>query len=139
VFIVLGLCLVALATAAHAVGGDRRVFPIVMRVEGYVGEKPEHVTSLARWVVAVRDKQFVLHVTTLQPIGSDIAYWTILNALEPLPVTLTLYGDAELIGQFSSTPPGQPIAITGNFEAGPGPVTLMLRSIEPLPNPSPPP
>lgn len=135
--IALWLCLVALATAAPAALGDNlRVFPIVMRVEGYVGEKPERVKSLARWVIAVDDRQFLFHVTKLQPIGTDIAYWTILNALEPLPVTVTLYGDPQLIGQFSRTPPGQAIAITGNFEAGPGPVTLMLRSIEPLPQPA---
>ena len=118
-------------------GDTLRVFPIVMRVEGYVGDKPEHVKSLARWVIAVDDRRFVLHVTRLRPIGTDIAYWTILNALEPLPVTLTLYGDPAVIAQFSQTPAAQPIAITGNFEAGPGPVTLMLRSIEPLPIPSP--
>ena len=137
--IALWLCLItALATAAHAAAGDNlRVFPIVMRVDGYVGEKPEQVKSLARWVVAVGDKQFVLHVTKLQPIGTDVAYWTILNALEPLPVTVTLYGDSQLIEQFSQTPSGRPIAITGNFEAGPGPVTLMLRAIDPLPIPSP--
>ena len=81
--------------ARHARGAEtaERVFPIVLRVEGYVGEKPEHVQVAGALGHRRRGKQYVFHVTRLQPIGIDIAYWTILNALEPLPVTLTLYGD----------------------------------------------
>lgn len=107
--------------------------PVVARITGFVGVKPEGVKSLAHWVVAVGGAQFDFYVTKLEPIGVDIAYWNILNRLEPLPVTVTLYGDTELVRQFTSTPPGTAIVVTGNLEFGPGPVTLLLRKVEPPP------
>jgi hypothetical protein len=110
--------------------------PIVIRVEGYVGEKPAHLKSLDRWVVATNDTQRVFHVTALRPIGRDIAYWTILSALEPMPVTLMLYGDPGLLRQVTDAPPGEPIAMVGSFQLGPGPATLMLQSVELLPTPT---
>jgi hypothetical protein len=112
-------------------------FSIVARITGFVGAKPEGVKSLARWVLAVGGTQFDFHVTKLEPIGVDIAYWTILNRLEPLPVTATLYGDAELVRQFTSAPPGTAILVTGNLELGPGPVTWLLTKVEALPPPAP--
>jgi hypothetical protein len=119
-----------LGTAAPGADLDHP-FPIVLRVTGYVGDKPEGVKSLARWVVAVGGAQYTIHVTKLEPIGVDIAYWTILNRLEPLPVKMTVYGDAELLRRFTGAPPAVPMVITGSFELGPGPATLLLSSVEP--------
>jgi len=132
------LIALAIITAARAECGEiERLSPFLMRVEGFVGEKPEGITSLARWVVAIDGRQYPFHVTKLQPIGVDIAYWNILNFLEPLPVSLTLYGDPALLQRFTGAPPGTPIAITGNFQAGAGPVSLLLTTVEPLATPSP--
>ncbi len=131
------LAVIALVAALRVAAGQiQHPFPILMRIEGFVGAKPEGITSLARWVVAIDGAQYTFHVTRLQP-GADIAYWNILNRLEPLPVTLTLYGDPQLVQQFTRTPVGQPIALIGNFEFGPGPVTLQLTAVEPLATPSP--
>jgi hypothetical protein len=104
----------------------------VARITGFVGRKPEGVKSLARWVIAVDDAHFDFHVTKLEPIGVDIAYWNILNRLEPLPITATLYGDAELVRQFTAAPANSAIVVTGNLQLGPGPVTLLLKKVEPL-------
>ena len=132
------LVLIAVVAGARAAPARvRRASPILVRVEGFVGEKPRPLRSLARWVVAINGAQYSFHVTRLQPIGTDIAFWNILNQLEPLPVTLTLYGEPDLLRQFAATPPGQPIGITGVLQLGPGPVTLLLRAVEPLPTSSP--
>jgi hypothetical protein len=109
----------------------------VLRTTGYVGPKPEGVKSLARWVVAVGGAQYTIHLIELEPIGVDIAYWTILNRLEPLPIAMTVYGDAELLRRFTGAPAGVPMVLTGSFEFGPGPATLLLSSVEPAPVPSP--
>ena len=105
--------------------------PFLVRVEGFVGDKPEGVKSLDRWVVAIDGRPYTFHVMLLQP-SVDVAFWNILNKLEPLPITLTLYGDPALLQRFIDTPPGQRIRMIGNFDAGPGPVTLQLTSIEPV-------
>jgi len=128
--VAVGLIACAVAPLPAAAQIDRP-FPILMRIDGFVGEKPEGVTSLARWVVAVNGVPYTFHVMALQP-SLDIAYWNILNKLEPLPITLTLYGKADLLQRFIDTRPGQRIRMVGNFEAGPGPVTLQLASLEPL-------
>ena len=136
--VVVLLAVIAFLDRAQVASGEpEHPFPIPMRVEGYVGTKPEGVTSLARWVVAIDGVQYTFHVIKLVPLGVDIAYWTILNKLEPLPVTLTLYGDPQLLREFIDAPAGMAIALTGNFEFGPGPATLMLSSVDPLPAPTP--
>ena len=132
------LVLVAFLDQPPALAGPpQRPYPIPLRIEGFVGTKPEGIKALERWVVAVGDARFVFHVTKLVPIGVDIAYWDILNRLEPLPVTLTLYGDPELVSKFTAAPAGVPIAVRGTLEFGPGPITLLLSTVEPLPWPTP--
>src|SRR5262249_51397568 len=126
-------CLTGLLDPPPASADRARPFPILIRVEGFVGAKPEGGKSLGRWGVAVGGAQYTFHITKLVPIGVDIAYWNILNQLEPLPVTLTLYSNPQLLDAFTTAPAGVPIAVTGNFEFGPGPVTLMAASVELLP------
>lgn len=103
--------------------------PILAHVAGYVGVKPEGVKAQARWVIAVGERHVTLHVTELRPIAIDIAYWTILNALEPLPITFTLYGDAAVVERFSGAPAGAKLSMLGALHMGPGPVTFLLDSI----------
>ena len=132
------LSVLAIVAAAHAAGAQiHRHAPFLLRIEGFVGEKPEGVTSVARWVMAVDGTPYIFHVTKLRPIGVDIAWWNIISNLEPLPVTLTLYGNPRLIERFTQTPPGERVALVGNFQSGPGPVTLLLGSIESLATPAP--
>jgi len=123
--------LAAVAEQRGAAAQIEHPVPFLVRLEGFVGPKPEGVKSLDRWVVAIDGVPYTFHVMLLQP-SVDIAYWNILNKLEPLPITLTLYGDPALLQRFIDTPAGQRIRMIGNFVAGPGPVTLQLTSIEAL-------
>ena len=126
-----GLFCLASASASWA---QRPVpYPIPLRITGFVGTKPEGVKDLARWVFAVERQQYIFHVTKLEPIGVDVAYWNILSLLEPLPVTLVLYGNQDLARRFTSAPPGSQLVITGNFDVGPGPATLLLNKVEQVP------
>lgn len=126
-----GLLCLASASASWA---QRPVpYPIVLRITGFIGTKPEGVKDLARWVVAAEGEQYTFYVTKLQPIGVDVAYWNILNRLEPLPVKLVLEGNKELLRQFTGAPPETQLVITGNFDVGPGPATLLLSKVEQLP------
>ena len=110
--------------------------PLQLHIEGFIGPAP-NVTALATWVVDVDGIQHRLTVTKLQPVGADVPYWQILNALEPLPIAMTVFGSPELRGQFTSVPPGQLVAIDGSFELRRGPVSLMLRTVEPIGTPVP--
>lgn len=132
------LCgLVALGAVAAARPGlalVARPFPLVVRMEGYVGDKPDGVKAIERWVFAVDGLPVVFHLTKLRVINADVAWWNITSNLAPLPITLTLYGDDALRGRFVHTPAGEKIAVTGVLESGPGPVTLLMSTIETLPN-----
>jgi len=130
-----GSTLITLAASVALLAGTASAqinspYPLLLRVEGYVGAKPEGVTSLARWIIAVDGAPYTMHITKLLPLGAQVAYWNIINQLEPLPITLTLYGDPSVLRRFVDTPPGQRISMTGNFTAGPGPVTLQLGTLE---------
>jgi len=129
----LSLLALSLCGATRSAAQVIRPYPIVVRITGYVGPKPEGVKSLERWTVDVDGAPYTMHVTELQPIGVDIAYWTILNRLEPLPIAMTIYGSPDLLKAFTGASPNVPVVITGNLELGPGPVSLLLRSVEPKP------
>lgn len=129
--LLLTLVAFSLCGAAPSAAQVVRPYPIVVRITGYVGPKPEGVTSLERWTVDVDGAPYTLHVTELQPIGVDIAYWTILNRLEPLPIAMTIYGSPDLLRAFTGAPTDVPMVIDGSLDLGPGPVSLLLRSVKP--------
>ncbi len=110
--------------------------PLQLHIEGFVGPAP-NVTALANWVVTVDGVQHQLTVTKLQVVGADVAYWDILNALEPLPIALTVFGNPELRRQFTAVTAGQLVAIDGSFELRRGPASLLLRKIEAIGTPMP--
>ena len=115
-----------------------RPMPLRLRIEGYVGAPPTGVVALARWVVDVQGAQYTLTVTTLEPGASaKIAYWDIINALEPLPVAMTLFGKTATLAAFTHAAPGQQIAIDGAFELRRGPSSLLVNRVEPLGTPAP--
>ena len=132
----LAVALAFALVAVSAVAGAIRPLPMRLRIEGYVGTPPTGVVSLARWVVAVEDRQYSLTVTKLQPGASaKVAYWDILNALEPLPIAMTLMGKRATLAAFTGTPDGQKIALTGSFEWRRGPATFLLHDVETMGTP----
>jgi hypothetical protein len=134
--IALAIALAFSLVAVSAAAGPIRPLPMRLRIEGYVGTAPAGVVSLARWVVAVGDRRYSLTVTKLQPGASaKVAYWDILNALEPLPIAMTLMGKRATLATFTGTPDGQKIALTGSFEWRRGPATLLLHDVEALGTP----
>jgi hypothetical protein len=130
-----GPAIAALVLAMPAAARPLRPMPLQLRVEAFVGTPAPAVTALAHWTVSVSGKEHTLTVTKLEPIGADVAYWTILNALEPLPVAMTIFGPAALRRQLTHTPPGQLVALRGAFELRRGPSTLLLSGPEPLGTP----
>jgi hypothetical protein len=135
----IGLVLLWLvAGALPAVAGPSRRIPLLLRIEGYVGEPPAGVVALARWVVGVKDDRYTLIITKLEPSpGANVAYWNILNALEPLPIAMMLMGKTATLAKFTGTPPGEKIALTGSFEMRRGPSTLLLHKVDVLGTPIP--
>ncbi len=109
--------------------------PLRLRIEGFVGPAPP-VTALANWTVDVGGNQYALTVTKLQP-SADVAFWHVLNALEPLPIAMTIFGDRAVLRRLTETPPGQAVVMDGSFELRRGSASLLLRSVEVLGTPVP--
>jgi hypothetical protein len=132
-----GAAIAVLMLAISAAARPGRPMPLQLRIEAFVGAPAPAVTALAHWTVSVSGKEHTLTVMKLQPIGADVAYWTILNALEPLPVAMTIVGPAALRRELTHTPPGQLVALRGAFELRRGPSMLLLSGLEPLGTPIP--
>jgi len=119
-----------------AVAAGIHPMPLQLHIEGFVGPAP-NVTAVATWVVDVDGVQHRLTVITLRPVGADVPYWHILNALEPLPIALTVFGNRKLLSEFAGAAPGQLVGIDGSFELRHGPASLLLRKVEPMGTPVP--
>jgi hypothetical protein len=137
--VVIAIMLLSLVAGVRPAGaGPIRPLPLRVRIEGYVGAPPAGVVALARWVVVVRADQYTLTVTKLEPSPSaKVAYWDILNALEPLPIALTLFGKAATLAAFTHAPPGQKVTLDGSLELRRGPASLLLNRVEALGTPVP--
>jgi hypothetical protein len=135
--LVVVLCL--LVGAAHAqFPRDRKT--ILMRVEGYIGEKTPEPLPLTSWMLNDRERMQrfqVLHITVVQ---GDVSYDNIVTALEPYAyddalTTLFLRGPATLLDQYAATPKHQRIAIIGYLHISPR--QWNLSSIEVVAPPTP--
>jgi hypothetical protein len=138
VTVVLLLTVVALDAAAVPRFGP---LPISMRIEGYVGSKPEGVSTQATWRLRVHGKDdLVLHVTLLQVLTGDVAYFDVISALEFYPYAFAVYGPEESMQVLTQAAAGQKIGLLGTAQMSQLPGTLMLSSAELVmaPTPAPP-
>jgi hypothetical protein len=123
------LALLSLATAALAAPRRARA-PVSVRIEGYVGAKPSGVRLLASWKVNRGRDVYQLHVTKLQVLSGDTAYFNIISRLEPYPVAFALAGDSAALATFATTPPDHKIAIKGYLRLDVGTRILMVSTVE---------
>jgi len=132
-----------LAVVALDVAGVPKLgsLPISMRIEGYVGSKPEGVSTQTTWRLRVHGQDdLVLHVTLLQVLTGDVAYFDVISALAFYPYAFAVYGPEESIRVLTEAAAGQKIGLLGTAQMSQLPGTLMLGFAElvPAPTPAPP-
>jgi len=109
----------------------------VLRIEGYVGAKPAGLHPQVSWVVSYQRDKYDLHVTKLQVLSGNTAYFNIITFLRPYTPAFRLAGDSQALAAFAATPPNQPIVMVGSMRFSHTISVFMLGTVEPLAHPSP--
>jgi hypothetical protein len=101
-----------------------------VRLEGYIGTKPDSAPVEASWTVSVKGDPYKLFVTKLVVLQGNIAYYDIINALKPYKIALTVVGDDEQIDLFATAPAGQKISVMGFMQFAGGARFFMISSVD---------
>lgn len=101
-----------------------------MRLDGYVGTRPESAPIEAHWTVSLKGEPYEVFVTKLRVLSGNIAYYDIFTALEPYRTALTIVGDDEQLDRFATAPAEQKISVIGYMEFGGGARYLMISSVD---------
>src|SRR5262245_25905157 len=122
----------ALLLSSRADGGrvrhGRAAVPIQVRIEGYVGTKPEGVTTEADWTVSCEGKKFPFHVSHIQVLNGSVSPSSIEESAKPYRLNYYLRGDRQLLRHFAETPPGQKITMSASLRLGSR--DLLISAIE---------
>jgi hypothetical protein len=110
----------------------RHVAPILVRIEGFVGAKPEGLRPRVNWRVSSGRNTYELHVTRLQVMSGNVADFNIITHLRPYRTAFSLAGDRQALEAFGATPAGQQIAITGYLRIDRAARILMVSRVERL-------
>jgi hypothetical protein len=121
-----------LQASAPAVHAQRRMLggPYMVRITAYLGAKLDRPVLLTSWKVnRVRDI-YDLRVVKLDVLTGNVAYFNIVNQLEPYSPAFAIGGDNEAVNAFINTPPGEPIVIIGSLRINSADRILMLSTVE---------
>lgn len=126
--------LVALASATLA----QLVVPrsTLVRIEGYVGAKPQGPTLLVSWQLNRNRDVYDLHVTQLLVLNGTIKPEQIIVGLRPYIPALSFTGNLKALDAFVNAPVGQKLAITGYLHIEPPVRELILSTVQPMPVPT---
>jgi hypothetical protein len=129
----LAALLLALASAAVSPAQQRpSLTPLFIRITGYLGPKRDIPILVTSWRVNRGRDVYDLHVTKLDVLSGNVAYFEIVQQLVPYDIAFSIFGDDEAIAAFLAAPPGQPIVILGYLRIDLAARTLMMSSVEPL-------
>ena len=129
--------LVACAAPDRAAAQVRTDQIYMLRIEGFVGAKPAGLHPLVSWVVTHQQTKYDLHVTKLQVLSGNTAYFNIITFLRPYTPAFRLAGDSNALAAFADVPPKQPIVMIGSMRFSRSISVFMLGTVEPLAQPSP--
>jgi len=101
-----------------------------VRLDGYVGTKPESAAVEASWTVSVKGDPYKLFVTKLRVLTGSVGYYDIINALKPYETAMTIVGDDEQIDLFATAPVAQKISVMGFMQFAGGARFFMISSVD---------
>ena len=131
------LAVLALAAPGQVAAQIRTDQIYMLRIEGFVGAKPAGLRPLVSWVVRHQRTRYDLHVTRLQVLSGNTAYFNIITFLRPYTPAFRLAGDSKALAAFADVPPNQPIVMIGSMRFSRSISVFMLGTVEPLAQPSP--
>ena len=122
---------VCVALAAATVQAQRRFLegPVMVRITGYRGPKLEKPILLTSWKVNRGRDIYELRVIKLDVLTGNVAYFNIVEALEPYTPALEIAGDNQAIADFLAAPDGEPLVMIGSLRFGTNRI-LMLDTVE---------
>ena len=103
--------------------------PQLVRIEVVLGAKPPGPLPLTSWKVSYRDDLYDLHVSKLRVLDGNVAYFNIVDRLEPYWPSFSIAGDETAIQAFINAPHGEPLVILGYLRIDPAARVLMLSSV----------
>lgn len=92
--------------------------PIEVRLQVYLGDKPEGLVPEASWVVACQGKQLRMHIRHIDVLTGDVSPSNIITDATPYRITFHLRGDPALLRRLAAAGPNQLLTLTGFFRTG---------------------
>ena len=123
-----GLLLTALAAPARS--APRDLEPYSVRLDGYVGTKPESAPVEATWTVSLKGEPLKLFVTRLEVLRGNVAYYELIQSLEPYRTALTIAGEDDQLDLFATAPADQKISVIGFMQFSGGARYLMVSQVD---------
>lgn len=133
-----GLVFILVLLCAAAAGGRvprRQAYSV--RIEGYIGRAPAEVPAEVVWTVSLGGRSYDLHVSRLQVLTGNIAYYDIIRALRPYRPAFTLAGPDDQLGLLAGAPAGQKVGVVGVLRFGGGARHLLVNRVELVGEPTP--
>ena len=134
------LLLASLLLLATTVPAKSRPMPrdaFSVRLDGFVGAKPEDLPIEASWTVSLKGERYQLFVSKLQVLSGDLAYYDLINALKPYRPALTITGSDAQLDMFATAPPGQRVSVIAFVRFTGAARYLMISEIEYVGQPAP--
>lgn len=125
------VALLLLAGAGPAQGRRFSLTPIFIRITGYLGPKREKPILLTSWKVNRGRDIYDLHVIKLEVLNGNIAYFNIVDQLEPYDPAFSIGGDNQAVRDFVSAPPGETLIIMGYLRLESALRTFMIDTVAP--------
>jgi len=119
---------VAPAVPVQARPLGRQVYTV--RIEGYVGTKPASTPLEVSWTVSLKGESYKLFVTKMKVLTGSVAYYDIIQALEPYQTALTIVGDDDQLDLFATAPAAQEISVTGVLQFTGSAHYLMVSKVD---------
>jgi hypothetical protein len=133
-YAVVALLALLVFSGAHPAQARRdSLTPIVIRVTGYLGEKRDKPILLTSWKVNRGRDVYHWHVIKLEVLSGNLAYFNIVNQLEPYDPAFSIAGDTQGINAFINAPPGETIVVIGYLRLAAAIRTLMIDTVTTLP------
>lgn len=126
----LATVLLLLTIAAPAQAGPLRRDAVSVRMDAYIGTKPDATPAEVKWTVSLKGEPYEVFVTKLVVLTGSIAYFDIINRLQPYSTALTVVGEDDQLDRFATAPAGQKISVTGFMQLGGGARYLMVSSVD---------
>lgn len=111
---VLFAILLGLVLAGPAIADEATNLPIQFTFTGYIGDAPSGVTPLWKWSVGYKEKTYQMNLVKVELLSDSVMPQDIDEWVTPFKPSFNLAGDDKAIAAFTSTKPGQKVAISGH-------------------------